>query len=161
MNKKEEKTSVELLKKIISKLDYGDFLIQVFDLLDWYPNKIKLYKSIENPGIESGSTLERLKRQDLIKIRKSVVDFLSYKEIFDKLGSISVEYYLCEQQYTTNGIIYNIKNEDDFDLIIKESLGDFNKFFGYIGKNINKDDFIKINNSKFSKMSSFRADVFL
>ena len=32
---------------------------------------------------------------------------------------------------------------------------------GYIGKNINKDDFIKINNSNFSNMSSFRADVFL
>ena len=151
----------ELLKIIISKLDYGDFLIQVFDLLDWYPNKIKLYKSIENPGIESGSTLERLKRQDLIKIRKSVVDFLSYKEIFDKLGSISVEYYLCEQQYTTNGIIYNIKDESDFDLIIKESLGDFDKFFEYIGKNVNTDNFSKINDSKFQNMSSFRADVFL
>ena len=151
----------ELLKKIISKLDYGDFLIQVFELLDWYPNKIKLYTLMDKPEKESLSALESLKRQDLIKIRKSFVDFLSYKEIFDKLKSISVEYYLYEKQYSTARLAYNIKNEDDFDLIIKESLGDFNKFFGYIGKNINKDDFIKINNSKFSKMSSFRADVFL
>lgn len=151
----------ELLKKIISKLDYGDFLIQVFELLDWYPNKIKLYTLMDKPERESLSALESLKRQDLIKIRKSFVDFLSYKEIFDKLKSISVEYYLYEKQYSTARLAYNIKNEDDFDLIIKESLGDFDKFFGYIGKNINKDDFIKINNSKFSKMSSFRADVFL
>lgn len=151
----------ELLKKIISKLDYGDFLIQVFDLLDWYPNKIKLYTLMDKPGVESLSALESFKRQDLIKIRKSFVDFLSYKEIFDKLKSISVEYYLYEKQYSTDRLAYNIKNEDCFDLIIKESLGDFDKFFGYIGKNINKDDFIKINNSNFSNMSSFRADVFL
>lgn len=151
----------ELLKKIISNLEYGDFLIQVFDLLDWYPNKIKLYTLMDKPGRESLSALESLKRQDLIKIRKSFVDFLSYKEIFDKLKSISVEYYLYEKQYSTARLAYNIKNENEFDLIIKESLGDFDKFFGYIGKNINKDDFIKINNSKFSKMSSFRADVFL
>ena len=151
----------ELLKKIISKLDYGDFLIQVFDLLDWYPNKIKLYTLMDKPGVESLSALESFKRQDLIKIRKSFVDFLSYKEIFDKLKSISVEYYLYEKQYSTDRLAYNIKNDDCFDLIIKESLGDFDKFFGYIGKNINKDDFIKINNSNFSNMSSFRADVFL
>ena len=151
----------ELLKKIISKLDYGDFLIQVFDLLDWYPNKIKLYTLMDKPGVESLSALESFKRQDLIKIRKSFVDFLSYKEIFDKLKSISVEYYLYEKQYSTDRLAYNIKNDDCFDLIIKESLGDFDKFFGYIGKNINKDDFIKINNSIFSNMSSFRADVFL
>lgn len=151
----------ELLKKIIPNLGYGDFLIQVFDLLDWYPNKIKLYTLMDKPGRESLSTLESLKRQDLIKIRKSFVDFLSYKEIFDKLKSISVEYYLYEKQYSTARLAYNIKNENEFDLIIKESLGDFDKFFGYIGKNINKDDFIKINNSNFSNMSSFRADVFL
>lgn len=151
----------ELLKKIISNLEYGDFLKQVFDLLDWYPNKIKLYTLMDKPGRESLSALESLKRQDLIKIRKSFVDFLSYKEIFDKLKSISVEYYLYEKQYSTARLAYNIKSENEFDLIIKESLGDFDKFFGYIGKNINKDDFIKINNSKFSKMSSFRADVFL
>lgn len=151
----------ELLKKIISKLDYGDFLIQVFDLLDWYPNKIKLYTLMDKPGVESLSALKSFKRQDLIKIRKSFVDFLSYKEIFDKLKSISVEYYLYEKQYSTDRLAYNIKNDDCFDLIIKESLGDFDKFFGYIGKNINKDDFIKINNSNFSNMSSFRADVFL
>ena len=151
----------ELLKKIISKLDYGDFLIQVFDLLDWYPKKIKLYTLMDKPGRESLSALESLKREDLIKIRKSFVDFLSYKEIFDKLKSISVEYYLYEKQYSTARLAYNIKNENEFDLIIKESLGDFDKFFGYIGKNINKDDFIKINNSNFSNMSSFRADVFL
>lgn len=151
----------ELLKKIIPNLEYGDFLIQVFDLLDWYPNKIKLYTLMDKPGRESLSTLESLKRQDLIKIRKSFVDFLSYKEIFDKLKSISVEYYLYEKQYSTARLAYNIKNENEFDLIIKESLGDFDKFFGYIGKNINKDDFIKINNSNFSNMSSFRADVFL
>lgn len=151
----------ELLKKIISNLEYGDFLIQVFDLLDWYPNKIKLYRLMDKPGRESLSALESLKREDLIKIRKSFVDFLSYKEIFDKLKSISVEYYLYEKQYSTARLAYNIKNENEFDLIIKESLGDFDKFFGYIGKNINKDDFIKINNSNFSNMSSFRADVFL
>lgn len=120
-----------------------------------------LYTLMDKPGRESLSALESLKRQDLIKIRKSFVDFLSYKEIFDKLKSISVEYYLYEKQYSTARLAYNIKNENEFDLIIKESLGDFDKFFGYIGKNINKDDFIKINNSNFSNMSSFRADVFL
>ena len=151
----------ELLKKIISKLNYGDFLIQVFELLDWYPNKIKLYRRIDKPGIESGSMLGCFKRTDLIKIRKSIVEFLSYKEIFDKLESVSVEYYLCEKQYVTDRFLHNIKDEGDFDLIIKESLGDFNKFFEYIGENINTDDFIKIQNSKFSSMSSFRADVFL
>lgn len=147
----------ELLKKIISKLDYGDFLIQVFDLLDWYPNKIKLYTLMDKPGIESGC----FKREDLIKIRKSVVDFLSYKEIFDKLESISVEYYLCEIKYLSRRLVYNIKDENDFDLIIKESLGDFDRFFEYIGENVNTDDFIKINDSNFQNMSSFRADVFL
>lgn len=147
----------ELLKKIISKLDYGDFLIQVFDLLDWYPKKIKLYTLMDKPGIESGC----FKREDLIKIRKSVVDFLSYKEIFDKLESISVEYYLCEIKYLSRRLVYNIKDENDFDLIIKESLGDFDRFFEYIGENVNTDDFIKINDSNFQNMSSFRADVFL
>ena len=147
----------ELLKKIISKLDYGDFLIQVFDLLDWYPNKIKLYTLMDKPGIESGC----FKREDLIKIRKSVVDFLSYKEIFDKLESISVEYYLCEIKYLSRRLVYNIKDENDFDLIIKESLGDFDRFFEYIGENVNTDDFIEINDSNFQNMSSFRADVFL
>lgn len=151
----------ELLKKIISKLNYGDFLIQVFELLDWYPKKIKLYKWIDKPGIESGSMLRTFKRKDLINIRKSVVEFLSYKEIFDKLESVSVEYYLCEKQYVTDRFLQNIKDEDDFELIIKESLGDFNKFFEYIGENINTDDFIKIQNSKFSSMSLFRADIFL
>jgi hypothetical protein len=147
----------ELLKKIVLKLNYGDFLIQVFNLLDWYPNKIKLYTSLDKPGIESGC----FKRKDLLKIRKSVVDFLSYKEIFDKLGSISVEYYLCEQQYVTNSLVCNIKDKEDFDLIIKESIGDFDKFFEYIGENVNTDNFSKINDSKFQNMSSFRADVFL
>lgn len=151
----------ELLKKIISQLNYGDFLIQVFELLDWYPNKIKLYRWVDKPGIESGSMLGCFKRKDLIKIRKSVVEFLSYKEIFDKLESVSVEYYLCENQYVTDRFLHNIKEEDDFDLVIKESLGDFNKFFEYIGENINADDFIKIQNSKFSSMSLLRADVFL
>ena len=151
----------ELLKKIISQLNYGDFLIQVFELLDWYPNKIKLYRWVDKPGIESGSMLGCFKRKDLIKIRKSVVEFLSYKEIFDKLESVSVEYYLCENQYVTDRFLHNIKEEDDFDLVIKESLGDFNKFFEYIGENINTDDFIKIQNSKFSSMSLLRADVFL
>ena len=64
---------------------------------------------MDKPGRESLSALESLKREDLIKIRKSFVDFLSYKEIFDKLKSISVEYYLYEKQYSTARLAYNIK----------------------------------------------------
>ena len=150
----------ELLKKIISKLNYGDFLIQVFDLLDWYPNKIKLYMSVYKPQIEQGITLGGFRRKDLIKIRKDVVDFLSYKKIFDKLESISVEYYLYEQQYAVNGTMCIIEDEDDFNLIIEKSLGNFEKFFEYIGENVNTDNFIKIKKSNFKNMGSFRTDIF-
>ena len=124
----------ELLKKIISNLEYGDFLIQVFDLLDWYPNKIKLYTLMDKPGRESLSALESLKREDLIKIRKSFVDFLSYKEIFDKL-KIYFSWILFVRETIFNcqiGLQY--QKWEWIWLIIKESLGDFDKFFGYIGK---------------------------
>ena len=150
----------ELLKKIISKLNYGDFLIQVFDLLDWYPNKIKLYMSVYKPQIEQGITLGGFRRKDLIKIRKDVVDFLSYKKIFDKLESISVEYYLYDKQYAVNGTMCIIGDEDDFNLIIEKSLGNFEKFFEYIGENVNTDNFIKIKKLNFKNMGSFRTDIF-
>ena len=150
----------ELSKKIISNLNYGDFLIQVFDLLGWYPNKIKLYMSVDKPQIERGSTLGGFRRKDLIEIRKDVVDFLSYKEIFDKLKSISVEYYLCEKRYAVNGTMCIIKDEDDFNFIIEKSLGNFEKFFEYIGENVNTDNFIKIKKSNFKNIGSFRTDIF-
>lgn len=150
----------ELSKKIISNLNYGDFLIQVFDLLDWYPNKIKLYMSVDKPQIERGSTLGGFRRKDLIEIRKDVVDFLSYKKIFDKLKSISVEYYLCEKRYAVNGTMCIIKDEDDFNFIIEKSLGNFEKFFEYIGENVNTDNFIKIKKSNFKNIGSFRTDIF-
>lgn len=150
----------ELSKKIISNLNYGDFLIQVFDLLGWYPNKIKLYMSVDKPQIERGSTLGGFRRKDLIEIRKDVVDFLSYKKIFDKLKSISVEYYLCEKRYAVNGTMCIIKDEDDFNFIIEKSLGNFEKFFEYIGENVNTDNFIKIKKSNFKNIGSFRTDIF-
>ena len=150
----------ELSKKIISNLNYGDFLIQVFDLLGWYPNKIKLYMSVDKPQIERGSTLEGFRRKDLIEIRKDVVDFLSYKKIFDKLKSISVEYYLCEKRYAVNGTMCIIKDEDDFNFIIEKSLGNFEKFFEYIGENVNTDNFIRIKKSNFKNIGSFRTDIF-
>lgn len=150
----------ELSKKIISNLNYGYFLIQVFDLLGWYPNKIKLYISVDKPQIERGSTLGGFRRKDLIEIRKDVVDFLSYKKIFDKLKSISVEYYLCEKRYAVNGTMCIIKDEDDFNFIIEKSLGNFEKFFEYIGENVNTDNFIKIKKSNFKNIGSFRTDIF-
>ncbi len=111
-----------------------------------------LYKSIENPLNRIRIYIRTFKKTRLHQNKKIfVVDFLSYKEIFDKLGSISVEYYLCGQQYTTNGIIYNIKDESDFDLIIKESLGDFDKFLEYIGKMLIQTISVKLMRFKISK----------
>ena len=78
--------------------DYGNFLIQVFQLLDWYPNKIKLYTSICRPKIKSGKSFGEFDEENLFEIRKKIINLLSYKKFFDsnKISHIDVEYYVYD-----------------------------------------------------------------
>lgn len=63
-------TDKELKEKLIKNMDYGNFLIQVFQLLNWYPSKIKLYTSICRPKIKSGKSFGEFDEENLFKIRK-------------------------------------------------------------------------------------------
>lgn len=63
-------TGKGLKEKLIKNMDYGNFLIQVFQLLDWYPNKIKLYTSICRPKIKSGKSFGEFDEENLFEIRK-------------------------------------------------------------------------------------------
>ncbi len=67
---------------------------------------------------------------------------------------------MCEKRYAVNGTMCIIKDEDDFNFIIEKSLGNFEKFFEYIGENVNTDNFIKIKKSNFKNIGSFCTDIF-
>ena len=156
-------TDKELKEKIIKNMDYGNFLIQVFQLLDWYPNKIKLYTSICRPKIKSGKSFGEFDEENLFEIRKKIINLLSYKKFFDsnKISHIDVEYYVYDYKEFESSSEYIIENESGFDKIFKESLGDFEKFFEYIGPNVNRDLYKKIKKLIFPRMKEHRTDIFV
>lgn len=144
-------------------MDYGNFLIQVFQLLDWYPSKIKLYTSICRPKIKSGKSFGEFDEENLFEIRKKIINLLSYKKFFDsnKISHIDVEYYVYDYKEFDSSSEYIIENESGFDKIFKESLGDFEKFFEYIGPNVNRDLYKKIKKLIFPRMKEHRTDIFV
>ncbi len=156
-------TDKELKEKLIKNMDYGNFLIQVFQLLDWYPNKIKLYTSICRPKIKSGKSFGEFDEENLFEIRKKIINLLSYKKFFDsnKISHIDVEYYVYDYKEFDSSSEYIIENESGFDKIFKESLGDFEKFFEYIGPNVNRDLYKKIKKLIFPRMKEHRTDIFV
>lgn len=156
-------TDKELKEKLIKNMDYGNFLIQVFQLLDWYPNKIKLYTSICRPKIKSGKSFGEFDEENLFEIRKKIINLLSYKKFFDsnKISHIDVEYYVYDYKEFESSSEYIIENESGFDKIFKESLGDFEKFFEYIGPNVNRDLYKKIKKLIFPRMKEHRTDIFV
>ena len=156
-------TGKELKEKLIKNMDYGNFLIQIFQLLDWYPNKIKLYTSICRPKIKSGKSFGEFDEENLFEIRKKIINLLSYKKFFDsnKISHIDVEYYVYDYKEFDSSSEYIIENESGFDKIFKESLGDFEKFFEYIGPNVNRDLYKKIKKLIFPRMKEHRTDIFV
>lgn len=156
-------TDKELKEKLIKNMDYGNFLIQVFQLLDWYPSKIKLYTSICRPKIKSGKSFGEFDEENLFEIRKKIIKLLSYKKFFDsnKISHIDVEYYVYDYKEFDSSSEYIIENESGFDKIFKESLGDFEKFFEYIGPNVNRDLYKKIKKLIFPRMQEHRTDIFV
>lgn len=156
-------TGKELKEKLIKNMDYGNFLIQIFQLLDWYPNKIKLYTSICRPKIKSGKSFGEFDEENLFEIRKKIINLLSYKKFFDsnKISHIDVEYYVYDYKEFESSSEYIIENESGFDKIFKESLGDFEKFFEYIGPNVNRDLYKKIKKLIFPRMKEHRTDIFV
>ena len=156
-------TDKELKEKLIKNMDYGNFLIQVFQLLDWYPNKIKLYTSICRPKIKSGKSFGEFDEENLFEIRKKIINLLSYKKFFDsnKISHIDVEYYVYDYKEFESSSEYIIENESGFDKIFKESLGDFEKFFEYIGPNVNRDLYKKIKKLIFPRMKEHQTDIFV
>lgn len=156
-------TGKELKEKLIKNMDYGNFLIQIFQLLDWYPNKIKLYTSICRPKIKSGKSFGEFDDENLFKIRKKIINLLSYKKFFDsnKISHIDVEYYVYDYKEFESSSEYIIENESGFDKIFKESLGDFEKFFEYIGPNVNRDLYKKIKKLIFPRMKEHKTDIFV
>ena len=156
-------TDKELKEKLIKNMDYGNFLIQVFQLLDWYPNKIKLYTSICRPKIKSGKSFGEFDEENLFEIRKKIINLLSYKKFFDsnKISHIDVEYYVYDYKEFDSSSEYIIENESGFDKIFKESLGDFEKFFEYIGPNVNRDLYKKIKKLIFPRMKEHQTDIFV
>lgn len=156
-------TGKELKEKLIKNMDYGNFLIQVFQLLDWYPNKIKLYTSICRPKIKPGKSFGEFDEENLFEIRKKIINLLSYKKFFDsnKISHIDVEYYVYDYKEFESSSEYIIENESGFDKIFKESLGDFEKFFEYIGPNVNRDLYKKIKKLIFPRMKEHQTDIFV
>lgn len=131
-------TKKENFKSSLGSLSYGEFLMWIFDLLDWYPTRVLLTKKISHLELKIKNNPEIIKDQSLYNFREDVVSMLLFKDLLEYAGADYVGCCIVETFFVSTDD-YTIDSDDKFRKVLEISLGKNIEFLEYAGKNLNKD----------------------